>query len=218
MTVKYDGISVEYIDHMGTDITVVNAARVSYNRKKEELEDKDIKLLNYLAKHKHYTPFEHCCLSVMIQCPLYIRSQIMRHRAFSYNEVSRRYTSEELSFYVPQHYRAQHVKSKQCSDGLVNNEANLHAQVAFERVLEDSLRSYEEMIDNGVARELARGILPQCLNTKFYMTGDLRNWAAFLKLRLDGHAQEEVQEVAKGVCDIIEDYMPEAYKALIENS
>ena len=100
------GIKVDYIEHMGSEETIVNAARVSFgNNNVTELSDKDKKLINYLAKHKHMSPFEHCILSVKITCPLYIRSQIHRHRTFSYNEISRRYTEKDMEFYLPYEYR-----------------------------------------------------------------------------------------------------------------
>src|SRR5437667_11514171 len=108
-------IDVEYIDHMGTDLSIVNAARISYGKHKNELDDKDVKLINYLAQHQHMTPFEHTALTVLVTCPLYIRSQIMRHRTFSYNELSRRYTAEGIEFYIPDEFRNQSESNKQGS-------------------------------------------------------------------------------------------------------
>lgn len=210
-------IKAEYINHMGDDLTVVNAARVSFGKHKKKLDAKDVKLINYLAKHKHMTPFEHCILSVNIKCPLYIRSQIHRHRTFSYNEISRRYTAENIEFYLPDKLRKQHEKSKQCSDGTlsdVESQVLMGGISASHRV---SLDLYNKLLDKGVARELARGVLPQNLMTEFWMTGNLRNWIHFIGLRLDDHAQEEVQVIAQQVMDIIEDKFPEAGKALIKH-
>lgn len=206
--------SVVYIDHMGKDLSAVNSARVSYGVTKDTLEPKDEKLLDYLAKNKHYSPFEHTALTVKIECPLYIRSQIVRHRSFSYNEISRRYTSEDLSFYLPEAFRKQHEKSKQCSDGAADAKAEAVARVAHEKLLEESLKAYNDMLDAGVSRELARGILPQCLMTSFYMTGNLRSWNQFLELRLHEHAQQEAREIGEMVEEIILDKFPKAYEAL----
>lgn len=217
MEVRYRKIKAKYIDHMGDDLSVVNAARVSFSKTKDEFDDKkDVKLLNYLAEHKHGTPFEHTALTIHITCPLYIRSQIMRHRSMSFNEVSRRYTSEDISFYIPP-IRKQHKKSKQCSDGAADEEAIAYAEVAHERLIRESLEAYNGMIEKGVAREIARGILPQCMNTEFYMTGNLRSWAHFLSLRLDSHAQEEVVILSKQIKNIIKDKFPNSYEALINN-
>lgn len=211
-----DKIKASYVNHMGDDLTVVNAARVSFGSDSDVLSQKDKKLINYLAKHKHYTPFEHCMLSVKVECPLYIRSQIHRHRTFSYNEISRRYTDENLRFYNPD-YRKQHKSSKQCSDGEFDLLEDNHFKLLAVEVNKKAIQAYDEMIDSGVARELARGVLPQNLMTEFYMTGNLRNWAQFLVLRLDSHAQLEVQKIAKDVAFLIETKFPVAGKALLDN-
>jgi thymidylate synthase (FAD) len=208
-------MSVTYVDHMGNDLTVVNSARISFGKEKKRLTAKDKKLISYLAKHSHFTPFEHCQLTVVIDCPLYIRSQIMRHRTFSYNEISRRYTSEHLSFYEPRTYRKQHNSSKQCSDGDLDNVSILKAQAITQLIHQKCLTQYENLIKLGVSREMARGVLPQNLMTSFYMTGNLRNWSSFIKLRLDNHAQLEAQEIAKKIKDIIEKKFPFAGKALL---
>ena len=173
--------------------------------------------MNYLAKHQHYTPFEHCVLSVKVDCPLYIRSQIHRHRTFSYNEISRRYTDENLRFYTPETFRTQHESSKQCSADDVSIETNAKLTQTVNDLHQASLDVYNDLIDQGVARELARGVLPQNLMTEFWMTGNLRNWIHFLKLRLDSHAQHEVQLIAKDVQEIIRMRFPKASEALFNN-
>lgn len=210
-------IKIDYIDHMGNDLSVVNSARVSFGKEKAKLDPKDIKLINYLAKHKHLTPFEHCTLSVKVKCPLFVRSQIHRHRTFSYNEISRRYTSENIEFYEPEVYRKQHDKSKQCSDGEFQGQKNQDLVDLVKGQHESSLTLYNYLIDQGVAREMARGILPQNLMTEFWMTGNLRNWVHFLGLRVDSHAQKEVQDVAQPILTIIKDKFPESAKALFKH-
>lgn len=210
-------IKIDYIDHMGSDISVVNSARVSFGKETKAIDEKDIKLINYLAKHKHLTPFEHCSLSVKVTCPLFIRSQIHRHRTFSYNEISRRYTSENIEFYEPEVYRKQHDKSKQCSAGDFDEATNANIQLLVRQIHEQSLDAYNKLLDLGVAREMARGILPQNLMTEFWMTGNLRNWVAFLGLRIDNHAQKEVQDVAQPILKIIKEKFPESAKALFKH-
>lgn len=210
-------IQVEYVQHMGTDLAIVNAARVSYGKEKKQLDDKDKKLLRYLAKHKHYTPYEHTSLTVKITCPLYIRSQIMRHRTASYNEISRRYTAENITFYEPTQYRKQHSTSKQCSDGELSSEDSTKASIKVQMIHKQCLDTYNELLDLGVSREMARGVLPQNMVTSFYMTANLRNFVHFLKLRLDEHAQEEARVVAEQVRDIILDKFPYAGKCLLED-
>lgn len=210
-------IYATYIGHMGDDLTVVNSARVSFGKNKEKIEEEDVKLINYLAKHKHLTPFEHCTLSVKVKCPLFIRSQIHRHRTFSYNEISRRYTSENLEFYVPDNFRKQHTSSKQCSDGDFVGFENDGLKAEMDNWHQSSLKYYEELIKLGVAREIARGVLPQNLMTEFWMTGNLRNWIHFLGLRVDSHAQKEVQDVARPILKIIKEKFPKSAEALFKH-
>jgi thymidylate synthase (FAD) len=209
-------IKAQYIDHMGDDLRVVNSARVSFGKASDKLSERDIKLINYLAKHEHFTPFESCVLTVKIDCPLYISKQIMRHRTASFNEISRRYTSENIEFYEPSVFRKQHEKSKQCSDGELDAADNAAAQVCVKKIHQDTLQAYNRLLDLGVSREMARGVLPQNLMTSFYMTMNLRNFVHFIKLRKDLHAQEEVQTIAKDIEKILIGKFPTSTKALLE--
>ncbi|MDO3651425.1 FAD-dependent thymidylate synthase, partial [Nocardia mangyaensis] len=186
----------------------------SYGKTKQILEEADKKLIKYLANHEHMTPFEHCVLTVRIKCPIYISKQIMRHRTFSFNEISRRYTEENIEFYTPETFRKQHEKSKQCSDGESGDELKYYCQDTYKTAMVQARAHYEGLIKAGVAREIARGVLPQALMTEFYMTGNLRNWEHFIDLRIDAHAQEEVQFIAQEVINIIEEKFPVAYYAL----
>lgn len=213
--VKYVDSSVEYIDHMGSDLTVVNSARVSFGKDVKYIEEKDEKLIKYLAEHLHMTPFEHCSLTLRIKCPLYISKQIMRHRTASFNEISRRYTEENLEFYMPTSFRGQHKSSKQCSDSALPDDRNLSAKVVYQNALEHALNSYNNLLSIGVARELARGVLPNTLMTEFYMTMNLRNFAHFIKLRDESHAQLEVQDLAKDIRNILLDKFPISCKYLL---
>lgn len=209
------GLNVIYVDHMGDDLRIVNSARISFGGESQDLTDKDKKLISYLADNQHMSPFEHNVLTVIIECPLYIRSQIHRHRTFSYNEISRRYTSEDIQFFVPETIRKQAKSNRQASDGELEP---LSASEALQLIQEQHLKAeqtFNNLLELGVPREQARGILPQNLMTKFYMTGNLRNWAHFVKLRLDGHAQQEVQVIAQQVYNILIKKFPEATKALL---
>lgn len=212
-------IKVSYIDHMGTDLTAVNAARISFAGESQELTEKDSKLIDYLAKHEHMSPFEHCALTLIIECPLYIRSQIHRHRTFAYNEISRRYTADDLEFYVPptDDIRSQSKSNKQASDGPVSAGDAQNAATLIRQSHAYSLEFYNQLIALGVSREQARGVLPQNLMTKFYMSGNLRNWAHFVRLRVDAHAQAEVRVVGEAVKAIMLEKFPVVSNALFKH-
>ena len=212
-------LSAQYVDSMGSDLTPVNAARISFNNSSEELTEKDKKLINYLAKHQHMSVFEHCSLTVIVHCPLYIRSQWHRHRTMSYNEVSRRYTADDVEFYVPpvDDIRLQSKFNKQGSEGPMDPAQAELAQAAMVEISMKANEVFEKLIALGVAREQARAILPQNVMTKFYATANLRNWVAFLKLRLDPHAQKEIRVLAEQVSEIIKERWPVSYKALVES-
>lgn len=216
---------VELVDHMGTDHSVVQAARVSFGKDRWPNADasdltlgaSDTKLIKYLAKHSHSSPFEHCTATLHIECPLYIRSQVHRHRTFSYNEVSRRYTSENLKYYMPSRdaFRTQAVNNRQASDGTI---VGLEADAA-ERFYRESLfyavSGYHRLLGLGLSREQARGVLPQCTMTRFYMTGSLWNWVRFLKLRMHEGAQWEVQLLASEIAGILQPLFPVSMEALL---
>jgi thymidylate synthase (FAD) len=152
----------------------------------------------------------------MIECPLFIRSQIHRHRTFSFNEISRRYTSEAIEFWEPTTWRKQAENNKQASDGTLDtkvSDINFGQYKALHSALE---RTYDDMLKDGIGREQARAILPQSLLTRFYMGGNLRNWAHFLKLRQDSHAQYEVQVIANKVRAILDNLWPTSLEALMK--
>lgn len=209
-------LKVTYVDHMGNDLTVVNAARVSFNKTSDSFSDKDKKLVNYLAEHEHMSPFEHCVATVVVECPLYIRSQIHRHRTFAYNEVSRRYTSENIEFYVPSidDIRKQSKSNRQASDGQLDDK---ESQEVIDMMIDwhnKAVNLYNDLLDRGVCREQARGVLPQNLMTKFYMTGNLRNLAHFIHLRTHDGAQKEVRDLAHQLEAILANLFPNAMEAL----
>ena len=215
---------VELVQAVGSDLSVVNAARVSFGVEKEEIDEKDKKLINYLVKHKHTSTLEHCFLTFKFVVPLYVRSQHHRHRTWSYNEISRRYTDVDLKFYEPESFRTQHKSNRQASnvDELVD--PNLHWRNGYEisssrKVKEHhqtSLKLYEDLIGAGVCREQARGVLPQNLYTEYYGTVNLSNLLKFVDLRTHEGAQWEIQKVAEACLEIAEELFPVAVGAFRE--
>ena len=211
-----DGIgSVRLVHHVGTDKTVVNSARVSFGQDNDrELTKRDKKLIKYLISHKHTSTLEHNFVTFMFEVPLFIRAQHMRHRTWSYNEVSRRYTEVDMKFYVPQGFRTQHESNRQASkDELINPiiDNDLPDFSASELVKihhRDSLRLFQNLVSSGVCREQARGVLPQNLYTRYYGTANLNNLLKFIDLRLHEGAQWEIQQVAKACLDIATELWP----------
>jgi thymidylate synthase (FAD) len=226
-----DGIGrVELVDFMGTDLTIVNSARVSFGVQKEELDGKDEKLINYLVKHRHTSTFEHNVVTFRFTVPLYVRSQHHRHRTWSYNEISRRYTDVNLRFYEPKAFRTQHKSNRQASnaeeliDPLMNPEDEdhpkwgewvhpFHATEAVQEHHKDSLNLYNQLIEAGVCREQARGVLPQNIYTEYYGTANLSNLLKFIDLRTHEGAQWEIQKVAEACLEIAEGLWPVAVGA-----
>ena len=224
-----DGIGrVEYVDHMGDCLTIVNSARVSFGKHKEELDEKDRKLINYLVDHNHTSTFEHNVATFRFVVPLFVRSQHHRHRTWSYNEISRRYTEENLRFYEPQAFRTQHQSNRQASnvDDLIDPMIMLPYTAAGLRgpahqVVRDwhekSVKLYNNLIEGGVCREQARGVLPQDLYTEYYGTTNLSNLLKFISLRTHEGAQLEIQKVAEACLEIATDLWPEAVGAFRKN-
>lgn len=207
--------SVELIDHMGKDKSAVNAARVSFlkDTKDKELTARDKNLIKFLVAHNHTSPFEHMQATFRITVPLFVRSQVMRHRTFSYNEVSRRYTADNIQMWTPQCFRGQSTKDLQCSSGETHDQEACFG--IYRYAITQALAMYRQLIDNGVAREMARAVLPQATYTTFYMTGSIHNWVKFLKLRLDEHSQFETQLMAAAIKDELVNLYPVTMKAMM---
>ena len=211
-----DGIGlVQYIDHMGDDRTAAASARASFARDVEDrpVED-DQKLIFFLLRHGHTTPFEHSSITIRFTVPLFVRAQIFRHRTFSFNELSRRYTSAELRFWSPRELRAQAKKNLQCSsDEVIEDPALLESFAKHNRVSRDL---YYDLIGQGVARELARSVLPVSSYTVFWMSGNLKNWLTFFKLRLAPDVQPETKTAVEAAFKIVESLYPMTVRALQE--
>ena len=198
---------VGLIDTLGTESTIVNAARVSFGKIKQEMDDRDVGLLNYLIENRHTSPLEHIVFTFSIHCPLFIRGQWHRHRTWSYNEISRRYTEIDMEFYTPEHLRRQAETNRQASVEDVNfDDAALREMIRKQNA--DSLKLYNDLLEAGVCREQARGVLPQNMMVTFWGTVDLNNLLHFLELRDSEHAQWEIREYAKAIKKLIKPVVP----------
>lgn len=219
---------VQYIDHMGTDLTIVNSARVSFGVEKEELDDRDKKLVNYLVKHRHTSTFEHNVVTFKFVVPLFVRSQHMRHRTWSYNEISRRYTDKDLTFYCPDAFRTQHKSNRQSSNqdeinpvlypDLSDTTFGVTCRQEIRAHAGRSLILFENLMAAGVCREQARMVLPQSMYTEYYGTVNLNNLIKFVGLRTHDGAQWEIQQVAMACLSIATDLWPEATGAYRRSS
>ena len=208
---------VEYVEHMGSDLTIVNSARVSFGKHKDELDERDEKLIRYLIKHRHTSTLEHNVATFRFCVPLFVRSQHHRHRTWSYNEISRRYTDIDIRFYEPTAFRTQHEDNRQASniDKAIDPLWNVYSSGRYETVSEriryhhkESLHLYDRLINLGVCREQARGVLPQNLYTEYYGTVNLNNLLKFIDLRTHEGAQWEIQKVANACLEIATDLWP----------
>lgn len=209
---------VGLIDHMGDESTITNSARVSFGKMKTTFDEKDEKLLKYLIENKHMTPLEHVKFTFSVHCPIFVRSQWHRHRAgWSYNEISRRYTEVDIEFYIPDNFRVQSQNNKQASieDSVIKN--NKEAFNVYSKIVDECYDAYEKLLELGVCKEQARGILPQTLFTTFWATVDLRNLLHFIELRDDEHAQKEIREYAKAMKELVRPYVPHVIKYFENN-
>jgi len=208
-------IAVEYMDHMGSDLTVVNAARVSFDKEHEEFDYRtDRGLIKYLAQHNHWSPFAHCSVTFRVKAPIFVARQLVKHTVgFSWNEVSRRYVDNEPEFYFPGEWRARAENVKQgSSDTSVLFLAD-PARVACSQ----ALSTYHYMLKAGVCPEQARMVLPQNTMTEWIWTGTLYAWARMCQLRLDSHTQKETREVAQAVTDNLANLFPTSWEFLMNH-
>lgn len=196
------------VDQMGSEITVANAARVSFGKMRKEMNDKDVELVKYLLENQHNTPLEHVIFTFLVHCPLFIRSQWHRHRTWSYNEISRRYTEEELKFYLAPQLRAQAAINRQASVSADETLDQALCREMIDRQNKEALAVYQELLQKGVCREQARGVLPQNLMTTFWATVDLSNLLKFIELRASEHAQWEIREYAEAIKTLIRPSIP----------
>lgn len=210
---KIADIDVEYMDHMGSDLTVVNAARVSFAKERSEFDHTtDRGLIKYLAKHKHWSPFAHCSASFRVKAPIFVARQLVKHTVgFSWNEVSRRYVNEEPEFFMPDVWRksAENVKQGSSAETVAMTMDPAKASTAA------SLETYKFMLKLGVCPEQARMVLPQNTMTEWIWTGTLYAWARMCELRLDPHTQAETRVVAQAVSDEMAALFPVSWEFLM---
>ncbi|WP_312283325.1 FAD-dependent thymidylate synthase [Candidatus Igneacidithiobacillus taiwanensis] len=209
---------VELLDHMGDDLTVVNAARVSMAKHSAQLVGKDEKLITYLAAHNHWTPFSHVTFRFRIKMPIFVAREWFRHTVgVTRNEVSRRYVTDEPEFFTPSEWRSKAEHVKQGSGGAIDAPGKLcEISDAYSKALEKCVDGYETLLNCGVCPEQARMILPQSMMTEFIETGSLYAYARIWRLRTDPHAQKEIQHYATQVGDAIEKLCPVSWAALTD--
>jgi thymidylate synthase (FAD) len=245
-------MEAKYVDHMGDDLRVVNAARVSFSKesdwdrsKQQEFEEhgivysiklteQDSKLITYLAKHGHWTPFAHPMITIREKVPIFVARQRFKHMVgFVYNEVSRRYVDDEPEFYTPEVWRTRpegsvkqgsgsevveflELDEREVWDDPTSPQLTTRIKECYESLIEHAEQIYKLMIKNDVAPEQARMILPQSMYTEYYVTGSLAAWARAYKQRIDPHAQKEIQDLAVHWGEIIEPLFPVSWKALTQ--
>ena len=208
-------IQVELIDHMGSDVNIVNAARVSFDKQVSEMSDRDEKLMQYLADHNHWSPFAHTSVTVKCKAPLFLARQLVKHQiGGSWNEVSRRYVDSEPEFYVPLKYHGRPDNKKQGSGSELSPDTSAMVMSAIGTISSNSLSLYQTLLDDGLAPEEARMVLPLNTMTDWYWTGSVAFFARVFNLRADNHAQLAAQEFAHKLSDAIKDVYPTAWKVL----
>jgi thymidylate synthase (FAD) len=207
---------------MGTDLSVVNAARVSFDKTSnwqisqdgKVLNDADSKLIRYLATHNHWSPFSHAFASFRIKAPIFVARQLVKHTVgLAWNEVSRRYVSSEPEFYLPSYWRKSATNVKQGSSDEAVELLSGNAAVIW--TMEECLHLYECLLEDGVCAEQARMILPQNTMTEWIWSGSLYAFARVCNLRLDSHTQKETQEVAKQISSHMSELFPKSWKVLV---
>ena len=220
-------ITATYIDHMGSDLSVVNAARVSFGKSSQlvftddpddygSLSERDAKLINYLAKHKHISPFGHAFASFHIKAPIFVARQLVKHKFLRWNEISRRYVDDEPEFYVPDVWRGRSADKKQGSEGEVRLGTLDDAIVSDSP--HEALCAYNSLLDAGVAPEQARMVLPQSTMTEWYWSGSLDAFASMCRLRLPSDTQQETRVVAQQISKVLGTLFPVSWSALMSNT
>ena len=220
-------IEVTYKGHMGNDLTVCNAARVSFGKEtewdyeesdaysfKQHLKTKDRKLIQYLAKHKHISPFGHCFASFHVKAPVFVARQLVKHKFLRWNEISRRYVDSEPEFYMPRSWRGRSEDKKQGSSGeWYDEDTDISVGYCYTACLD----TYKELLDAGICPEQARMVLPQSMMTEWYWSGSLDAFADMCNLRCKGDTQAETQYVAWDINYEMTKLFPVSWRALREN-
>ena len=200
-------MKVQYIDHMGDDLSVVNAARVSFGKHKDLMDKSDTKLIHYLAKHNHKSPFNHAFATFHVKAPIFVARQLQKHEYMPWNEISRRYVDSEPEFYEPVVWRGRSEDKKQGSYGIVDLKTKPTHQYA--------LQTYHNLLSDGVAPEQARMVLPQSMYTEWYWSGSLYAFAKMCSLRLKEDTQLETQVIAEMISIEMSMKFPVSWRALV---
>lgn len=213
-------MEVKLIDHMGSDLSVVNAARVSFHKESNlvdgKLQEQDKRLIKYLAEHKHFTPFGHCFASFRVKAPVFVARQLQKHAYLRMNEVSRRYVDDPPEFYTPTVWRGRPVDKKQGSSGKLDSLDGGWCTELYKLAVGACEDNYNFLIDKGVAPEQARMVLPQSMYTEWHWSGSLDAFANMCKLRCKPDAQEETRMIADQVSTIMSSLYPISWKALTD--
>jgi thymidylate synthase (FAD) len=210
-------MQAELLSYFGDDLMVVNAARVSYGKSKNFLDDKDEKLIKFLVKHGHTSPFRHPQLQFRIQCPIFVERQLFKHQVgLTANSISGRYVDFSDEYWTPQYLRKQSKDSKQGSDGFVEEKQNAELVQKIENLIENCKILYKEMEDAGVAKEQCRIILPLCLQTQFVWTGSLAAFLHLWRLRLKPDAQQETRDISQMMLDEIKKIPDQPFRLTLE--
>ena len=217
-SVNHDQMKVEYVDHMGDDLAIVNAARVSFDKTSQleegNLIEDDVRLINYLAKHNHWTPFAHTAISLRMGAPVPIRTQCFKHKVgLVENEESRRYIKSTPVVYIPKEFRSIPEGSIKQGSGDVHEDSDYWVE-QYELVTDIALTAYANMIKAGICPQQARLLLPQGAIVNWIWTGNLLSFANFYNKRIEASAQKEVQAVAAKVREVIEPLFPVSWKGL----
>ena len=201
-------MEVQLIDKMGSDLTVVNAARVSFGKNKEVFEASDEKLISFLARHNHWSPFAHCSLQFRIKAPIFVARQLVKHQVgLSWNEISRRYVDYEPEYYMPKNWRLRAEDKKQGS-------SNETIEYDIANTIKNANTTYNDMLAKGIAPELARMVLPQNMYTEWYWSGTLYAFARVCELRCAEDTQEETRIIANSIDKFCNEEFPYSWKYL----
>ena len=207
--------TVHLLDHMGDDLTVVNAARVSYAKHSAEMTRNDRKLIRYLAKHEHWSPFSHCFVQFRVKAPIFVARQLAKHQVgLSWNEVSRRYVDDEPEWFWPEYWRGRPTNSKQGSSGMIADQKAATSEIEMAHV--SAYSHYLHLLEFGVAPEQARMVLPQTLMTEWYWSGSLAAFARVVNQRLWKDAQAETADVAAKIDSYCAELFPCSWAALTD--
>lgn len=222
-----DKSAIALINHMGTDLDVVNDARASFDKSSEVLAEKDERLINYLIKHRHTSPFRGVVFKFKVRAPLFVARQWWKHAIASshseeqqsWNEMSMRFVdvSDRAEFYVPSQFRSQSANNKQCSDGVLDPIVNQQAIALYEKQCQDSYKAYSELLSIGVSREQARGVLVPSVYVSWVWTVSLQAVLHFIGLRSGEGAQSEIALYASAIEGMIQEIVPVTYAAWVGN-